>query len=85
MATYSLSVRPPPLLLLPAPEQISTRLLAEQQAPDVTAFLLVRARKEVRRALRTYKPNDVVTSTSRLGHAIPNACAQMWLCLCART
>ena len=84
MATYSLSVRPPPLLLLPAPEQISTRLLAEQQAPGVTTFLLGTCPDEVRRALRTFKPNDAVTSTFRLGNAIPNACARMWLCLCAR-
>jgi len=67
MATYSLSVRPPPLLLLPAPEQISTRLLAEQQASGVTAFLLGTCPDEVRRALRTFKPNDAVTSTFRLG------------------
>jgi len=50
----------------------------------VTAFLLGTCPDEVRTALRTFKPNDAVTSTFRLGNAIPNACARMWLCLCAR-
>ena len=38
MVTYRLSVGPPPLLPLPAPEDISTRLLSERQPTSVTAF-----------------------------------------------
>lgn len=40
MATYPFSVRPSPLLSLPVPEQISTRLRAGQQAPGVATSLL---------------------------------------------
>ena len=80
----STSFRAPSLLPLPGPEQISIRLLAEQQAPGVTEFLLGTYPDEVRTAPGTYKPNDVVTLTFRLGHAVLDACAQMWLYLCAR-